>query len=123
MKLSTCLALVTLLIGAAHANADHVDDYIRRQMETQHIPAVSLAVMRHGNVVKSRGYGFANLEWRAPATADTVYEIGSVTKQFTATLIMMLVEEGKIGLDDKITTYLTDLPEERIFKPLGMTDT
>ncbi|HLK60919.1 MAG TPA: serine hydrolase domain-containing protein [Chthonomonadaceae bacterium] len=90
--------------------ADKVDDYIKRQMETRHIPGVSVAVVRAGKPILLRGYGLANVEANMPATKDTVYQLASVTKQFTATAVMILVQERKISLDAKITTYLSDLP-------------
>ena len=67
--------------------------------------------MRDGQLIKSRGYGLANLELNVRATEDTVYEIGSNTKQFTAAAVMMLVEEGKINLDDKLTKYFPEALE------------
>jgi CubicO group peptidase (beta-lactamase class C family) len=75
-------------------------------MERQRIPGLSLAVVKDGKIVLAKGYGLANVELNVHATSETVYEIGSVTKQFTATAVMMLVEEGKIGLDEKITKCL-----------------
>jgi CubicO group peptidase (beta-lactamase class C family) len=53
----------------------------------------------------------ANLELQVPATADTVFEIGSITKQFTATAIMMLAEQGKLSLDDKISKHVSGTPQ------------
>jgi len=79
-------------------------------MRGLHIPGLSLAVVRNGQIVKSRGYGVANLELYSPATPQTAYEIGSMTKQFTATAIMMLAEEQKLGLDDSITKYFPEAP-------------
>jgi CubicO group peptidase (beta-lactamase class C family) len=67
--------------------------------------------VRNGRIIKARGYGLADLQLNAPATKATAYEIGSNTKQFTATAIMMLVEEGKVGLDDPITKYFPEAPE------------
>jgi D-alanyl-D-alanine carboxypeptidase len=87
-----------------------VDAYVKAQMEKMRIPGLSLAVLREGKVVLSKGYGFANLEHSVPATPDTVYELGSITKQFTASAVMLLVEEGKLGLDDPISKHLSDLP-------------
>ena len=55
----------------------------------------------------AKGYGLANVELSVPATENTVYQLASVTKMFTATAIMMLVKDGKIALDDKITERLT----------------
>ena len=89
---------------------DEVDRYVETQMSSLHIPGVSLAVVRDGRVIKAKGYGFANVELNAPATKETVYEIGSITKQFTAVAVMMLVEEGKISLDEKITKYFSKAP-------------
>src|SRR5262245_50591276 len=80
-------------------------------MARQNIPGLSCAVVRSGEVVKSGGYGWANVEWRAPATAETVFQSGSIGKQFTATLTMMLVEEGKIALDHPVGKYLPAAPE------------
>lgn len=88
-----------------------VDAYVRRQMERRHIAGVSVAVVQDGNVVLAKGYGLASVELGVPATADTAYQLASVTKTFTATAVMMLVREGKIALDDKITERLPDLPE------------
>jgi len=79
-------------------------------MQTWHIPGVSIGVVRDGKVLLAKGYGLENVELGASATADTVYEILSITKQFTAAAILLLVEEGKIGLDDPLAKYLPDSP-------------
>jgi D-alanyl-D-alanine carboxypeptidase len=91
-------------------NSDAIDDFVRKQMEQRHIPGVSLAIVQQGKMVKATGYGMANVELSVPATQDTVYQLASVTKTFTATAIMMLVEEGKLNLDDKIGKHLPNLP-------------
>jgi D-alanyl-D-alanine carboxypeptidase len=108
---SPIAAVLLLLLTIPAAHADKVDDAVKAQMQKQHIPGLSLAVVRDGKVIKAKGYGQASVELHVSATRDTVYELGSITKQFTATAIMMLVEEGKVRLDEKITTYLTGLPE------------
>jgi D-alanyl-D-alanine carboxypeptidase len=90
---------------------DQIDDYIMAQMRQLHIPGVSLAIVRDGRTIKAQGYGFANIELKAPATKETVYEIGSNTKQFTAAAIMMLVEEDKVRLEDPITKYFPEAPK------------
>ena len=104
----TCLASFGSL---SSAHADKIDEYITIQMRRLHIPGLSLAIIRDGRVTRAHGYGFANLELKAPANTDTVYEIGSNTKQFTAAAIMMLAEEGKVRLEDPITKYFPDAPE------------
>jgi CubicO group peptidase (beta-lactamase class C family) len=105
------LSGLLLLGGLMSARADEVDRYVEEQMRQLHIPGVSLAVVQRGQIVKLKGYGFANLELRAPVSTETVFEIGSISKQFTAAAVMMLVEEGKIGLEDKISKYLTGVPQ------------
>jgi len=100
-----------LLLGSISASADKVDDYVRAQMQERHIPGAAIAVVKDGRIVKAEGYGLANVELNVPATKETVFEIGSVTKQITAAAIMLLVEEGKINADEKIGKYLPDTPQ------------
>jgi CubicO group peptidase (beta-lactamase class C family) len=88
-----------------------IDEYLRTQMQTQQIPGVALAVVRDGKVVLARGYGLANVEHQIPVKPETIFQSGSTGKQFTATAVMMLVEEGKLSLEDKITKYFPDAPE------------
>src|SRR5262245_26115543 len=83
-----------------------VDLYLQSEMEKRRITGLALVVIKDGEVVKMQGYGVANLEHDAPVTPDTVFELASVTKQFTATAIMRLVEDGKVKLDDPIIKYL-----------------
>jgi CubicO group peptidase (beta-lactamase class C family) len=92
------------------AQPDRVDDYVQSEMQRQHIPGLSLLVARAGGILLVKGYGLANVELQVPVKPETVFQSGSVGKQFTATAVMMLVEGGKIKLDDPITNYLTDAP-------------
>ena len=103
------LSLVFALVALC-ARADHLDDFVTEQMIQKQIPGAAVAVIRDGKIDKARGYGKANLELKSPVTEETVFEIGSVTKQFTAALVMMLVEEGKLSLSDKLSHYLTNAP-------------
>ena len=100
-----------LLVLAAPGFADQVDDYIREEMKKQHIPGLSFAVVNDGKLVKSGGYGVANVELNAPAKPETVYQLQSITKSFTATGVLLLVEEDKVGVDDKISKHLDGLPD------------
>jgi CubicO group peptidase (beta-lactamase class C family) len=97
-----------LLAGVTHA--DQIDSYIETQLQRQHIPGLSLAIVRDGRVEKLQAYGFADLELKVPATPDTVFEIGSISKQFLSAALMTLVEQRKIGLTDPAARYLPDLP-------------
>lgn len=72
---------------------------------------MSLGVAKEGQVVKANGYGMASVELNALATERTVYQLQSISKSFTATAIMLLNQEGKLNLDDAVTSYLDGLPE------------
>lgn len=97
-------------IASVDEKSGAVDRFIGDQMRDFHIPGLSLVIVRDGKIVKAQGYGLANVELNSAAKPDTVYEIGSVTKQFTSTAVMMLVEENKIKLDAPIGDYLADIP-------------
>lgn len=88
-----------------------VDDFIKREVQKQRIPGVSLAVVKSGQIVLAKGYGYANLEHQVPVKPATIFQSGSVGKQFTASAVMLLVEGGKINLDEKISKYLGNVPE------------
>ncbi len=111
-RLRVGLALVLALLGSRGiARADNIDDYIQTQMRWLNLPGLSVAVVRDGKIIKAKGYGFANLETRTRATPNTVYKLASVSKQFIAAGILLLVEGGKLGLDDRVNRYLDDCPE------------
>lgn len=80
-------------------------------MDRQHIPGLALAVVRDGRVVMSEAYGQADLENGEAVTGDTAFSIGSLSKQFLAAAVMVLVEDGKVQLDAPIQTYLSDAPD------------
>lgn len=91
--------------------ADNVDAFVKEKMSANHIPGLSLVVVRHGKIIHAKGYGLANLELSVPATERSCFLIASVTKTFTASAVMMLNEEGKVALDDAISTYVSNLPD------------
>jgi uncharacterized protein (TIGR03067 family) len=103
-------AVILVLMSSAGALADQIDDYVRDQMRQNDIPGLSLAVLKHGHVEKMAAYGLANIELKVPATKDTAYEIGSVTKQFTASAVLLLSDEGHLRLDYKLKKYVRDIP-------------
>lgn len=88
-----------------------IDRYVAAEMARQRIPGLELGIYRNGLPLLEKGYGQANLEWKSPVTGETLMQSGSVGKQFTATAIMMLVEQGKVGLEDSISKYFPDAPE------------
>ena len=102
--------LALLLLAPAAARADRVDDYLRARIKEFHLPGVSLVVIKNGEIVKAQGYGLAHVEGKVPAQADTVYKIGSVSKQFIATAIMLLAQDGRIALADPVGKYIPTAP-------------
>jgi CubicO group peptidase (beta-lactamase class C family) len=109
-------AVIALIVSGATDQAwpenqgDPVDTYVQAEMAKQHIPGLALLVSRAGQIVRAQGYGWANVELQVPVKPETIFQSGSVGKQFTATAVMMLVEEGKIGLDDPLIKYFPDGP-------------
>lgn len=113
------LALVfAFTVQSAQAGGDanrnklsaEVDAAVRQQMKEQQIPGVGLAVVLNGRIVKAKGYGLANIELGTPVSPETVFEAGSISKQFTATAIMLLADKGNLGLDDSIAKYFPEAP-------------
>lgn len=101
LLLASILILVPIVSGADRAG-DFVNDYLKKKQ----IPGCAILVRQNGKVVLSAGYGMANLEHGVRVTPQTVFQSGSMGKQFTAMAVMMLVEEGKLSLDDKISNHL-----------------
>jgi D-alanyl-D-alanine carboxypeptidase len=103
--------VVGVTLAAVLARADAVDDYVQSEMRKRHIPGVAVAVVRDGKVEKTAGYGMANVELHVPVSPQTVFQIQSVTKTFTSAAILMLIEEGRIALEDPIGKHLEGTPE------------
>ena len=92
------------------APADTVDRIVAAEMERYHVPGVALAVVRAGRLVRAQGYGTADLEHGVPVTPRTVFKIGSVSKPFLATAVMLLAQDGRLSVDDPIAKYYADAP-------------
>jgi CubicO group peptidase (beta-lactamase class C family) len=102
---------IVALVSAANAfsqqNAKKIDALMKQYHDYGQFNG-SVLVAEKGKIIYEKGFGLANMEWAIPNQPDTKFRIGSLTKQFTAALVLQLVEEGKIKLDGKITDYLTD---------------
>lgn len=90
--------------------ANDWDENFRAVMEKRKIPGAVVAVIRNGKIAFTKGFGLANIDRAVKPTPDTQFYIGSVSKLFTATLVMQLVERGKISLDDKVNKHLGKFP-------------
>ena len=102
--------MLVVLTWTATARADSIDEYIARAMKQFHLPGLALLVVRDGQVVKAAGYGFADIERKTPVTPETVFKIGSISKQLIATGVMLLVQDGRLTVDDPVTKYFPDAP-------------
>jgi Beta-lactamase len=88
------LLLAVMLVAAASVRGQDIDDFVKSWIEKQHVPGAAIAVVKDGAVIKAEGYGLADVEHRIPARPDTVFKIGSLSKQFIATGIMPKVPTG-----------------------------
>jgi CubicO group peptidase (beta-lactamase class C family) len=106
--LLSMLVLAPPAVGQTPATLDSINQYVRAELARYRIPGLSLAVLRGDSLVLVHGYGYANIELQVPASDSTVYESGSIAKQFTAAAIVMLSEQGRLSLDDPITRFLPE---------------
>jgi CubicO group peptidase (beta-lactamase class C family) len=104
------LVVATLICAVFSAHADQVDEYVKAQMEQHRIPGIALRIIQDGKVTKTATYGFANLELNVPVKPETVFEVGSITKQFTAAGILLLAQDGKLSVEDRISKHLKNTP-------------
>lgn len=118
---SSLVALLTASVASAQSPAPasppdrativaRVDSLVSDYMAVKKAPAVSVALLRGSDTLVMKGYGLASQEARRRATENTVYRIGSITKQFTSAAIMRLVEQGKLSLDDDLSKYVPEFP-------------
>ncbi|MGQ0764016.1 MAG: serine hydrolase [Acidobacteriota bacterium] len=89
-----------------------VDSIAKAAISERSVPGLSVAVMRGARLTLAKGYGFADLDQKIPAAPETVYQLGSISKQFTAAAVMRLVERGKVRLDDPLTKHIPDYPTQ-----------
>jgi CubicO group peptidase (beta-lactamase class C family) len=109
-----CSLLLTAPLVARQATLappDSLDAYIQRQMRERRIPGMALAIARNGNILTAKGYGLADVQNDVATKPDMRFDLASITKQFTAAGIMLLVEEKKVDLEASIAAYLPDVPD------------
>jgi D-alanyl-D-alanine carboxypeptidase len=95
----------------APAPGDSLDAWVASLMAEKRIPGLSLVVIRNGRVARAGHYGMANVELNVPVNEETSFRIASMSKAFTAAAVMLLVEDGRLALDDRVTSHLDDLPQ------------
>jgi CubicO group peptidase (beta-lactamase class C family) len=115
---SLAAAIILLFIGVDSSaqgivpTAQSIEVLIREFYERGQFNG-SVLVAKNGGVIFKKGFGLANREWNSPSQSDTKFQIASLTKQFTAVLIMQLVERGRIRLDGKVSDYLPNYPKDK----------
>ncbi|HEX7281870.1 MAG TPA: serine hydrolase domain-containing protein [Vicinamibacterales bacterium] len=112
-RIATPLAVVVLAAWVAAAQSSlpaTIDGLVEAPIKTGRVAGASVAVARGTQLLVDRGYGFADLQLDVPTPVRAIYEIGSVTKQFTAAAILLLAEDKKLALDDELTKFLPDYP-------------
>ena len=110
-KINLLMAAVLLPpFFAVAARADAVDTLLKSEMQRHHAAGLACKIIQEGQPEKNYFLGTANIEWQTPVTPETVFEIGSVSKQFAAAAILLLAEEGKLSVEDNISKFLTNTP-------------
>ena len=129
MKISVLLVLICLAPFTLPGQGDvkeplsdalqYIDTWLEAQQAYDRLPGISVAIVRDQELVWAKGYGFADVKKKIPATAETVYSICSITKLFTSVAIMQLYDQGKLRLDDSLTTFLPERTIHQQFKDSG----
>jgi CubicO group peptidase (beta-lactamase class C family) len=110
LKLLLFLATAPIVLFAREDDAKRLADLFQTWNQPG-TPGAAVAVIQHGKLVFEKGYGLANLEYDIPVTPQTVYHVASVSKQFTATALVLLEQESKLSLADDVHKYLPELPD------------
>jgi len=108
--LKCALALLSAFTLHAATPQERVRSIITSEMDRQHIAGLAVAIVQTGHVVHAAGFGLADVENKVPASSDTVFKIGSISKQFLATGVLLLAEESKLAIDDKVSLHLEGTP-------------
>src|SRR5829696_3177453 len=95
--------------GAAVPGMGPYEQSVRELMRKYAIPGGAVAVVHDGKLFYARGFGYADVEKKTPVQPDALFRIASVSKPITSAAIMKLVEEGKLGLDDRVAPLIADL--------------
>jgi uncharacterized protein (TIGR03435 family) len=93
-----------------------IDRFVKDEMQSEQVPGLAVGIYSRGQILLAKGYGLANVELNVPVKPETIFQSGSVGKQFVSAAVMMLVEEGKVGLDDSIVKYFPNAPAS--WKPI-----
>src|SRR6266851_3350215 len=100
--------------GFSRAKLQRVGDYIRNEIATGKIPGAVILIQQHGQPVYFKSFGVRGVESRRPMTADTIFRLYSMSKPVTSVAAMMLVEDGKLALDDPVAKYIPAFADVKV---------
>lgn len=115
--MTTNVKYITLLIfflsyGCVGQNINSIDSFIEKEMVKRRVPGLSIAIVEKGKVIHKKAYGYSVIEHQVPSKIETIYELASITKQFIATGILLLEQDGLLDIDKPIENYIDSLPEK-----------
>jgi CubicO group peptidase (beta-lactamase class C family) len=105
------IPITILLFFSGFIRVDKTDDYVIEKLKQYRIPGAAIVVIKDGKIIKKNNYGTYSIEFNLPVTDSSIFPLASVTKIFTSTVIMKLVEQGKLSLDQPVTDFLDSLPD------------
>ncbi len=111
LLLAALAAAACVSANAEAGKTKPIDTFLRQQMQRQKIPGLAVGIFQDGKTLYEGTHGLANIEHNAPVSPETVFQSGSLGKMFTAVAVMLLVDEGKVKLDETVRTYLPGLPQ------------
>ena len=106
-----CLVSIQAVSAQTAGVEQAINEFVTAEMAKEKVPGLSLAVIKDGKPLLVRGYGLANVELNVPVRPETIFQSGSLGKQFVAAAVMLLVEDGKLDVDEKISRYVGDVPD------------
>lgn len=109
-----CLLVLAFLLSCATQSvaSEKIDRLVKQEMQANQIPGLAIAILVDGELQYERTYGLANVELGVPVTVDSVFELASLTKQFTAAAVIILESEAKLSLDDSVANFIDDVPAD-----------
>ncbi len=112
-KLISLISIVLAMTNISHSQTDKLNLKLDSLFSEYNVPnpGAAVEIISHGKVIFQKGYGYANLEEKIPINSQTNFRLASVTKQFTATAVLLLIERGKLSFDDKLTDLFPGFPK------------
>jgi CubicO group peptidase (beta-lactamase class C family) len=105
------IPITIFLFFSGFIKGDKTDDYVSEKLKQYRIPGAAILVIKDGKIIKKNNYGTYSIEFNLPVTDSSIFPLASVTKIFTSTVVMKLVEQGQLSLDQPVTDFMDSLPD------------